>query len=116
MREAEPPPLVLMGDILEYEVERILQHYVIGARHQYLVLQKGYPLTEATKVLWGHQWQPRNVLLDGPKRIISTIKLQLQNVETGICTQSLHWVRLQLRTSINESQNVVYNVYKQKQI
>ena len=48
LREVEPPPPVLVGDTLEYEVEGILRHQGTGTRHQYLVLLKGYPLTEAT--------------------------------------------------------------------
>ena len=51
LREVEPPPLVLVGDTLEYEVEGILWHQGTGARHWYLVLWKGYPLTEAA-------WEP----------------------------------------------------------
>ena len=42
------PPPALVGDTLEYEVEGILRHQGKGARHRYLVLWKGYPLTEAT--------------------------------------------------------------------
>ena len=48
LTEAEPPPPVLVGDTLEYEVEGILRHQGTGARHRYLVLWKGYSLTEAT--------------------------------------------------------------------
>ena len=53
--EIEPPPPVLVGDTLEYEVEGILRHQGKGARHRYLVLWKGYPLTEAT-------WEPESHL------------------------------------------------------
>ena len=52
MREVEPPPSVLVGDTLEYEVEGILRHQGTGAWRQYLVVWKGYPLTEATS---GHE-------------------------------------------------------------
>ena len=55
LREIEPPPPVLVGDTLEYEVEGILRHQGKGARHRYLVLWKGYPLTEAT-------WEPKSHL------------------------------------------------------
>ena len=48
LQEVEPPPLVLVGDTLEYEVEGILQHQGKGARCRCLVLWKGYPLHEAT--------------------------------------------------------------------
>ena len=59
LRETEPPPPVLVGDNLEYEVEGILQHPGIGARHQYLVFWKGYPLTKAT-------WEPESPLTNAP--------------------------------------------------
>ena len=39
--EVEPPPPILMGDTLEYEVEGILRHQGRGARHHYIVLWKG---------------------------------------------------------------------------
>ena len=53
LREVEPPPPILVGDTLEYEVEGILQHQGKGARRHYLVLWKGYPLHEAT-------WEPES--------------------------------------------------------
>ena len=59
LREVEPPPLVLVGDTLEYEVEGILRHQGTSARHWYLVLWKGYPLTEAT-------WEPESHLTNAP--------------------------------------------------
>ena len=55
LREIEPPPPVLVGDTLEYDVEGILRHQGIGAQHRYLVLWRGYPLTEAT-------WEPESHL------------------------------------------------------
>ena len=55
LREVEPPSPILVGDTLEYEVEGILQHQGTGACHWYLVLWKGYPLTEAT-------WEPESHL------------------------------------------------------
>ena len=48
LREVEPLAPVLVGDTLEYEVEGILRHQGTGAQHRYLVLWKGYSLTEAT--------------------------------------------------------------------
>ena len=59
LREVEPPPLVLVGDALEYEVEGILRHQGKGARRRYLVLWKGYPLHEAT-------WEPESHLANAP--------------------------------------------------
>ena len=50
--EIEPSPPILVGDTLEYEVEGILRHQDKGTRHWYLVLWKGYPLTEATYDVW----------------------------------------------------------------
>ena len=55
MREIEPPPPVLVRYTLEYDVEGILWHEGKGARRRYLVLWKGYPLTEAT-------WEPESHL------------------------------------------------------
>ena len=57
--EVEPPPPVLVGDTLEYEVEGILWHQGKGARCHYLVLWKGYPLHEAT-------WEPESHLANAP--------------------------------------------------
>ena len=59
LREVEPPPPILVGDTLEYEVEGILRHQGSGARRRYLVLWKGYPLTEAT-------WEPESHLANAP--------------------------------------------------
>ena len=59
LREVKPPPPVLVGDTLEYEVEGILRHQGIGAQRRYLVLWKGYPLTEAT-------WEPESHLTNAP--------------------------------------------------
>ena len=58
-REVEPPPPVLVDGELEYEVEAILRHRGKGARRQYLILWKGYPLSEAT-------WEPEEHLLNAP--------------------------------------------------
>ena len=59
LREVEPPPPVLVGDTLEFEVEGILRHQGTGARRPYLVLWKVYPLTEAT-------WEPESHLTNAP--------------------------------------------------
>ena len=59
LREVEPPPPILVGDTLEYEIKGILRHQGTGARRQYLVLWKGYPLTEAT-------WEPKFQLTNAP--------------------------------------------------
>ena len=59
LREVEPPPLVLVGDTVEYEVEGIQRHQGKGARRRYLVLWKGYPLHEAT-------WEPESHLVNAP--------------------------------------------------
>ena len=57
--EIKAPPLVLLGDTLEYEVEGILRHQGKGARHWHLVLWKRYPLTKAT-------WGPESHLISAP--------------------------------------------------
>ena len=51
--ESPPSPIVIEGEE-EYEVERILRHKGKGASHRYLVLWKGYPLTEASWELVSH--------------------------------------------------------------
>ena len=59
LQEVEPPPPVLVGDIVEYEVEGILRHQGKGSRRYYLVLWKRYPLHEAT-------WEPESHLANAP--------------------------------------------------
>ena len=51
VREVQPPPPELVEGVLEYEAESILRHKGKGAQRRYLVLWKGYPVTEAT-------WEP----------------------------------------------------------
>ena len=51
VRTEQPPPPILIEDHLEYEVEAILRHRGQGRHRRYLVMWKGYPLTEAT-------WEP----------------------------------------------------------
>ena len=46
-REEQPPPPVMVEGEEEYEVEAILRHKGKGARRLYLVMWKGYPITEA---------------------------------------------------------------------
>ena len=82
MREIEPPPLVLVGDTLEYEVEGILWHQGKGARHQYLVLWKGYPLTEAT-------WEPESHLAN-----------TLDILEEYLCAGSRHRIERSLNVVV----------------
>ena len=54
-REERPPsPMVVDGEE-EYEVEAILRHKGKGARRLYLVIRKGYPITEAS-------WEPESHL------------------------------------------------------
>ena len=55
VREVKSPPPVLVDGELEYEVEAIVRHRGQGARRQYLVQWKGYPLHEAT-------WEPASHL------------------------------------------------------
>ena len=49
------PPDVVDGEE-QYEIEEILDHHGKGARRQYLVKWKGYPVSEAT-------WEPRKELV-----------------------------------------------------
>ena len=70
-REVEPPPPILVDGELEYEVEAILWHRGKGARRQYLILWKGYPLSEAT-------WEPEEHLLNAPDILAN----YLQRVQT----------------------------------
>ena len=71
LREANLPPLVLVGDTQEYEVEGIVRHQGTGAQHRYLVLWKGYPLIEAT-------WEPESHLTNAP----DILEEYLRRVET----------------------------------
>ena len=56
-QEVEPPSPVLMDGELEYEVEAILCNCGKGAQCRYLILWKGYPLSEGT-------WEPDSHLLN----------------------------------------------------
>ena len=60
VREVEPPPPELVEGVLDYEVEGILRHTGKGARRRYLVLWKGYPLSEAI-------WEPEAHLDHAPE-------------------------------------------------
>ena len=60
MREVQPPPPELVEGVLEYEAEGILRHKGKGAQRRYLVLWKGYPVTEAT-------WEPAVNLEHAPE-------------------------------------------------
>ena len=59
-RVVEPPPPELVEGEPEYEVEAILRHRGKGAKRQYLILWKGYPLDEAT-------WEPESHLTHAPE-------------------------------------------------
>ena len=58
-QEESPPPIAVDGHE-EYEVEAILRHKGKGARRLYLVLWKGYPITEAS-------WEPESHLRNAPQ-------------------------------------------------
>ena len=58
-REEQPPPPVMVEGEEEYEVEAILRHKGKGARRLYLVMWKGYPITEAS-------WEPESHLRNAP--------------------------------------------------
>ena len=58
-REERPPSPVVLDGEEEYEVEAILRHKGKGARRLYLVMWKGYPITEAS-------WEPELHLQNAP--------------------------------------------------
>ena len=60
VREDQPLPPILVDGEEEYEVKGILRHKGDGALRRYLVLWKGYPLTEAT-------WEPECHLEHAPQ-------------------------------------------------
>ena len=71
---------MLVEGVPEYEVEGILRHTGKGARRRYLVLWKGYPLTEAT-------WEPEAHLEHAPD--ILEEYLRRESVRTR--TRERHW-------------------------
>ena len=60
-----------MDGELEYEVEAILHHRGKGAQRRYLILWKGYPLSEAI-------WEPESHLLNAPD-ILADYLRRVQN-------------------------------------
>ena len=58
-REERPPSPIVVDGEEEYEVEAILRHKGKGARHLYLVMWKGYPITKAS-------WEPESHLRNAP--------------------------------------------------
>jgi hypothetical protein len=61
-RQPPPPPPVELSTGEEYEVDRILDSRLRRGRLQYLVLWKGYPLSDAT-------WEPVTHLQNAPEAI-----------------------------------------------
>ena len=61
-RQPPPPPPVELSTGEEYEVDRILDSRLRRRRLQYLVLWKGYPLSDAT-------WEPVTHLQNAPEAI-----------------------------------------------
>ena len=77
LRKVERPPPVLVGNTLEYEVEGILQYQGAGTHHQYLVLWKGYPLTEFS-------WGPESHLTNAPN-ILEEFLHRVETQNRGKC-------------------------------
>ena len=59
-REERPPSPIMVDGEEEYEVEAILKHKGKGAWYLYLVMWKGYPITEAS---WESEWHLQNAPL-----------------------------------------------------
>ena len=68
-REVEPPPPTLVEGSLEYEVEGILRDKGKGARQRYLMMWKGYPLSEATWEPMEHLDHAQELLEDYLRRV-----------------------------------------------
>ena len=58
-REERPPSPIVVDGEEEYEMEAILRHKGKGAWHLYLVMWKGYPITESS-------WEPESHLRNAP--------------------------------------------------
>ena len=58
-REERPPSPIVVDGEEEYEVEAILRHKGKGSWRLYLVMWKGYPITEAS-------WEPESHLQNAP--------------------------------------------------
>ena len=93
LRKIEPPPPILVGVTLEYEVERILRHQGSTAHQQYLVLWKGYPLTEAT-------WEPESHLTNAPdilEEYLLRVRVGIErDDDVVVCRQELKTPRFYL--------------------
>ena len=59
-RTEKPPPPIMVEGAEEYEAEAILRHTGTKSRRLYLVLWKGYPVTEAS-------WEPESNLQHAPE-------------------------------------------------
>ena len=81
---AEPQPLILLDEEEEYEVAGILQHKGDGAWHRYLVLWKGYPLTEATWELEPYLINAPLILKNYPHHVATTPKLRRRRGEASM--------------------------------
>ena len=75
---------MLVDGNLEYEVEAILRHRGKGTWSQYLVLWKGYDLSEAT-------WEPKSHLANAP----------------DILADYLHRVQMSERSMQNRRGNII---------
>ena len=79
-KEQPPSPIVVDGEE-EYKVEAILRHKGKGARCLYLVMWKGYPITEASWELESHLQNAPLILEDYLHNIGVENQRQHQNRE-----------------------------------
>ena len=70
--EQPPSPIVVDGGE-EFEVEAILRHKGMGARHLYQMLWKGCPITKASCKLESHLHKAPRILKDHLRHVVTMI-------------------------------------------
>ena len=84
--EVDPPPPVVVDGNLENEVEPILRHQGKGAQGQYLILWKGYDLSQATWEPELHLANAPNILADYLRRV-QTSERSMRNIGATIIAE-----------------------------